>query len=445
MVDISLEKTLPNNLEAERAILGAILIDCAVPADIRVSDFYLDSHRRIMACLQALAERGEPLNLISVKNYLQINNELESVGGPAYLAGLTDGLPRLELAPQYYRIIRRDSALRRLIQMGNEAMSLGYMAEEEPQEIISKVLDYCDEANSILDESTGLVSIGELVSPVFKEIEARSDNKATDAFPTGFKDVDRILAGGIRPTNSVTIGGRPGHGKTAFMTQMLINMAKTGTVCALFELEMSIQEIIERMICQLGRVDGARLRTGFLNKEDWNRITRAAGDLCSFPIYIDDSTGIGVADIRSRIRKAQQKYKIKFNICGIDYLQLLSPSKSMRKNADENAQTAEISKSLKFMAKSMNMGVIPVSQLSRSSEKRKDRTPQLSDLRNSGQIEQDADVVLFVYREEISDPTEENAGISKIIIAKQRNGPTGEIDLAFTKQFTCFDNLYQEG
>ena len=444
-MDISLEKTLPNNLEAERAILGAILIDCAIPADIRATDFYLDSHRRIVESMKDLADHNEAINLISLKNYLMVKGELEAVGGTAYLASLTDGIPKLEMAPQMFRIIRSKAAARKIIHIGNEAMVRAYEDKEDPQTIMSGILDGCDEANAILDESGGLVPVGDFVSPVFSEIEARANKKISGAFATGFVDIDHMLSGGIRPTNEVIVAGRPGHGKTAFTTNMMVNMARNGIKCALFELEMSTQEIIERMICQIGRVDGARMHTGFLNKEDWSRISRAAGDIVELPIYIDDSTGIGVSDMRARVRRCQQKYKIKLDVCGVDYLQLLSPPESLRRNADDNAQIAAVSKGIKFMAKSMDMGLIAVSQLSRASERRRDRTPQLSDLRSSGQLEQDADIVMFVYREEMSDSTEENAGLSRIILAKQRSGPTGEVQLAFTKQFTCFDNLFQEG
>lgn len=443
-MDITLEKTLPNNLEVERCILGAILLECALPSDLRADDFYLDSHRKVIACMQEMADKGENINLVSLKNALQMRNELEAVGGAAYLASLTDGLPRLELTPQYYRIIRSKAALRKIIQISNESMARGYQDEEQPEVIISSILDGCDQANAILDESGGLQPIGDLISPVFAEIEARANNKMTGAFATGFIDLDRLLSGGVRSQNAFVVAGRPGSGKTAFATNMILNMGKKGVPCALFELEMSAQEIIERMICQSGQVDGGRLRTGFLNKEDWQRITRAAGDLSGYPIFIDDSTGIGVSDIRSRIRKAEQKNKIKFNICAVDYIQLLQPPSSLRRNADDNSMMAAVSKGLKFMAKNMDIGVIEISQLSRASEKRRDRTPQLSDLRSSGQIEQDADVVTFVYREEMTDPTEENAGLSQIILAKQRNGPTGEVQLAFNRQFTSFHDLYSE-
>lgn len=442
---LNINKILPCDLDAERAILGAILLDCAIPADIRATDFYQESHRIIINCMQELADKGEEINLISLKSALQSAGRLEACGGVVYLSSLTDGLPRIEVAPQMLRMIRSKSALRRLIQVGSEVVERAYSDQEDPLDIIAAIQDGCDDAGAILDESTGLVHVGDMVNAVYTEIEGRSNHKNSNAFPTGYYDLDGLLSGGIRPQNQVVVAGRPGSGKTAFMTNMILNMGKGGITSALFELEMSAQEIIERMICVEGRVDGGRMRTGYLTRDDWMNITHAAETLVKCPIYIDDSTGIRVSDMRARIRKAQQKYKIKINICGVDYLQLLSPPERTRRDADENATVSAISRGLKFMAKNLDIGVVAVSQLSRASEKRKDRTPQLSDLRSSGQIEQDADIVMFVYREEMSDPTEANNGRAQIILAKQRNGPTGEVILAYSRQHTAFNSIYREG
>jgi replicative DNA helicase len=439
-MDISFEKTLPNNMEAERAILGAILLDCSLPSDVKIEDFYLDQHRSLLETLQEINDRGEKIDLITAKNALQLKNQLEAVGGAAYLVSLTDGLPRLDMVPQYLRIIRRTRALRDLIKINSECLNRGFQDEEEPSAIIGSMMDACDEVNSMLDQGSGLRKISDLVETVYAEIEARANTQTTGAYATGFIDLDKMLSGGIRPQNQVIIAGRPGSGKSAFLSNILINMAKKGIKCAFFSLEMGYMEIIERMICSLGCVDGNRIRTGFLNKDDWNKITRAVGELCDLPIWIDDSTGITVADMRSRIRKIHEPIQI----MAADYLQLISPPERLRRNADEFEVTAAVSKSLKFMAKSMDLGLLTVSQLSRASEKRKDRRPQLSDLRSSGQIEQDADVVMFVYREEMADPTEENTGTSQIIIGKQRNGPIGDVKLAFEKEYTLFHNLYED-
>ncbi len=444
-MDISLEKTLPSNLEAERLLIGAILMDNAVPTDVKVSDLYLDQHRRILESMISLSESNEPINVLSVKNALQNKNQLEAIGGAAYLASLTDGLPNLELAPQYIRIIRRDSALRRLIQMGNETMARGYGAEEEPQDIINSVLDACDEASGICDSEKGLRPISDYIGPVFQNIEARANNQVSDAYSTGFVDLDKMLSGGVRSTDQFVLAARPGNGKTALAMNMAINLGIKGIDTAVFSLEMGAHQIIERMISQIGRIDYQRMRSGFLNREDWRKISTAAGELSELPIYIDDSTGVTVADIRSRIRKLRPKSGGKIQVNIIDYLQLINPPERLRRNADDNSVTSAISKALKALAKNLDVAQIVISQLSRASEKRTDRRPQLSDLRNSGQIEQDADVVVFIQRQEMGDPTEENAGLADLIIAKQRNGPTGEIRLAFSKEYMRFDSLYSEG
>lgn len=448
-MNISLEKTLPNNLEAERALLGAILIDCAMPSDARVEDFYLEAHRRILETMRQMDERNETIDLVALKNALQMKNQLELVGGAVYLAALTDGLPRIDLAPQYLRIIREKASLRRLIHMGNEVMTRAYSDEDLPGEIISAAMEGIDHATMIIDEDTGLRPIGDFVSPVFEELEMRANKKTSDAWATGFVDLDRMMSGGIRKQNLAIIAGRPGHGKTAFLTSMLLNMAKRGTNCAFFSLEMGAMEIVERMLCVLSRVDGGKMRTGFLNREDWAAISQAAGELSSYPIYIDDTPALSVADLRSRIRRVRPKHKNgvgqgEIEIVGVDYLQLMSPPDRLKRSTDDNAVTSAISKGLDNLAKVMNVGLLAVSQLSRASEKRTDRRPQLSDLRNSGQIEQDADVVMFVYRQEMGSPTEENTGMAEIILAKQRNGPIADIKLAFEKQCTAFHNLYSE-
>jgi replicative DNA helicase len=439
MAEISLEKRLPVNMEAERYLLGAMLLDCAMPADAKPGDFYLEAHRKIFNCMSELFEKGEDVNLFVVKNRLQACSELETVGGVAYLVGLTDGIPRMDMAPQYIREIRNMAALRRLIQMGADTMARGYQAEEAPRDITTSVLDACDEVNSMLQEDEGLKPIADLVGPAFKQIEARANRQSSGAYPTGYTDLDRMLSGGLRPTNQTLIAGRPGSGKTAFATNVALNISKTEPV-AFFSLEMGAGELIERMIASEAEVDLCRLNTGFLNKQDWGRICKAAGDICNLKLWIDDSTGISVSDMRSRIRRIRAGIKV----CVVDYLQLLNPPERLRKAANEYEQVGAISKSLKFMAKSMNIAMVSLSQLSRAPEKRRDPKPQLSDLRSSGNLEQDADNVLFVYREELASPTDENSGLADIIVGKQRNGPIGEVKLGYVKQFTKFTNLYQE-
>jgi replicative DNA helicase len=443
MTEISLEKSLPCNLEAEQMVIGAIMLEESVPEGCDPADFYMEAHRRIYSAAVDLFEKGEPVNAFSLKNELQFRNQLEMVGGAAYLASLTNGLPKMALAPQYIRAIKNCAAARRLIQLSNESMTMAYQFEEPVEAMVSRVIAGCDQISGLLEEGQGLKHIGDLIGPVFKTIESRSNHESADAISSGFTDLDRLLSGGFRPQNNIVIAARPGHGKTALLSNMLINMGMKGVPSAFFSIEMGAFEIIERMISQIGEVDGNRLRTGFLNKDDWNKVSSAAGIISELPIYIDDSTNITTAEMRARVRRIRGKVEIK--VIGLDYLQLINPPEYMHKNTNEFQQMAAISKSIKFMAKETNTVVLNVSQLSRESEKRKDPRPKLSDLRSSGQIEQDADVVMFVYRAEVNNQTEENVGVGELLISKQRNGPLGDLPIAFLKQYTKFTNLYEEG
>lgn len=438
MTDITLEKTLPTNLEAERLILGAILLEYMVPADLNQADFYLESHRKIYGAMTDLQEHGEPADIFTVKNKLQAKDELESCGGAAYLASLTDGLPRMEYSRRYIKAIRTAAAHRRLIQMSNEVMARAFQAEQDPREIASLCLDACDEINMSLEESAGLKPLEGFLSPVFAELEARAQRKEPTPYRLGFMDIDRILT--LRAGNELVIAARPGHGKTAFMGNVITNLAKRKINCAVFSLEMGAWEIVERMIATEAEVSLSRMSTGFMSRDDWSRISRAAGVLSELPIWIDDSSSVAVSDMRSRMMRIKQGIQV----WAVDYMQLVSPPERLRKNANEFEQMAAISKSLKATAKNMNNVLLAVSQLSRASERRKDQRPQLSDLRSSGQIEQDADAVAFLYREEVSNATEENHGLAEFILGKQRNGPIGTFNLAYVGEYTKFAPLYQE-
>lgn len=380
MTDFSLEKTLPYNLDAERAYLGAALLECAMPAEAELGYFYLEGHRRILSAMKRLSDRNEPINIISVKSELSIHGELEAAGGAVYLVSLTDGLPRIELAPQYLRMIKRDAALRSLIKMGGEVMALGYDGSIEPEELVTKAMELCDSVSEMTDDTGGPKHISDILQATYTEIEQRSNSKITGAYPTGYTDLDKMLSGGIRPQNLFTIAGRPGSGKSSVSVNMLLNQGAKGIPCILFSIEMGESEIMERMLCCEAMVDFGKIRTGYISREDWIKINQAAGRISQYPIWIDDSTDIAVSDIRIRIRRLKKEIALAY----VDYLQLLKPPASMRKNADDTAQITAISKGLKFMAKSMNIGVVALSQLSRASEKRTNRRPQLSDLRGSG-------------------------------------------------------------
>lgn len=444
--DISLERTLPSNLEAERSILGAILLDDkavhTVFEILKPQDFYLDSHRRIFDKMIQLMNKSRAIDLITLKDELQRASELESVGGAAYLASLTDGLPRALNIEFYADIVKEKSTLRRLIQVSNETMARSYQDEEPAREILEHMEKAVfDIANQQFH--TGFSPISPVVSDVFKEIEELSNRKApVTGLETGFADLDRMTAG-MHPSDLIIVAARPGLGKTSFCLNIAEHVAiRKHKVVAIFSLEMSKEQLVKRLLCSEARIDAHRVNTGYLNKDDWQRLSRASGDLSETKIFIDDTASVTVSELRSKSRRLALEHGLDLII--VDYLQLMSGSAQRIENRTQ--EISQISRGLKGVAKELSVPLIAVSQLSRAVESRtgEHRRPQLSDLRESGSIEQDADLVLFIYREEMINPTEENAGLAELIIGKQRNGPIGSIQLAFSKQFTKFDNLYQE-
>ncbi len=446
MADISLEKVLPNNLEAERSVLGAILLDdsasMAVFENLKAQDFYLESHRRIFEKMLLLLNSSRPIDLVTLKEELHRSGELESVGGAAYIAGLTDGLPRALNIEFYAAIVREKSTLRRLIQISNETMARSYRDEDPAGEILQQMeRAVFDIANQQF--RTGFSPVFPIVSSVFKEIEELSNRKMpVTGLGTGFADLDRMTAG-LHGSDLVIIAARPGLGKTSLCLNIAENVAiEQRKSVGIFSLEMSKEQLVKRLLCSQARIDAHRVNTGFLNKEDWNNLNRASGDLSETRIFIDDTASATVTELRSKSRRLSMEHGLDLLI--VDYLQLMSGSGPRYENRTQ--EISQISRGLKGLAKELGIPVIAVSQLSRAIESRtgEHRKPQLSDLRESGSIEQDADVVLFIYREEVVHPTEDNSGLAELIIGKQRNGPTGSIPLAFSKQFTRFDSLYQE-
>ncbi len=445
MADISLEKTLPSNLEAERSILGAILLDdkaiFTVFESLRSQDFYLDSHRKVFEKMLQLMNNSRPIDLVTLKEELQRANELESVGGAAYLASLTDGLPRAMNIEYYAQIVKQKSTLRRLIQVSNETMALSFQDEEPAEEILQHIEKAIFDIASQQFHS-GFSPITPVVSDVFKKIEELSNRKTpVTGLETGFVDLDRMTSG-LHPSDLIIVAARPGLGKTSLCLNIAEHVAiRNHKTVGIFSLEMSKEQLVKRLLCSEARIDAHRINTGYLSKEDWNRLSRASGDLSETKIFIDDTASITVPELRSKARRLSLEHGLDLII--VDYLQLMSGSSQRYENRTQ--EISQISRGLKGIAKELSLPVIAVSQLSRAVEARRgDHRPQLSDLRESGSIEQDADVVLFIYREDLIEPTEENSGLADLIIGKQRNGPTGSIQLAFSKQFTKFDSLYQE-
>jgi replicative DNA helicase len=443
--DVSLEKTLPSNLEAERSILGAILLDdkalYTIIETLRKDDFYLESHRRIYEKMYALAASSRPIDLVTLKNELQRTDELESAGGPAYLASLTDGLPRAVNIEHYSQIVKEKATLRRLIQISQETMTRSYQSEDSAQEILSDVERVIFEVSNQQFRS-GFSGIDPLVSAVYRQIEEVSNRKTlVTGLETGFTELDKMTAG-LHPADLIIIAARPGLGKTSLCLNIAQHSAlKRQKVIGIFSLEMSKEQLVKRLLCAEAEIDAHKVNTGFLSKDDWVRLGRAAGALSQSRIFIDDSAGITIMEMRSKARRLAVEHGLDLLI--VDYLQLMSGSNQRYENRTQ--EISQISRGLKALAKELSVPVVAISQLNRAVEARRgDHRPQLSDLRESGSIEQDADIVLFIYREEMINPTDENSGVAELIIGKQRNGPTGSFQLAFIKQYTKFANLWTE-
>ncbi len=434
------ERTLPNNLEAERTVLGAILVDNAAfnsAAEILSrEDFYRDAHRRIYEGMAALAERSQPIDLVTLKDELGRQSALEAVGGAAFLAGLVDGVPRITSVEHWSRLIKEKAVLRNLIHAANRIVQSCYEGEDEA----SALLDRAEKAIFDIAERRirqGFVDMGEIIKESFRTIDQLSQSKdVVTGLPTGFVDIDEMTSG-LQKGELVIVAGRPAMGKTSFCLNVAQHVAqRAGETVGLFSLEMSRAQLALRLLCADARIDAHRLRTGKLTEKDWARLAKAYTDLAQARIFIDDSATVTPLEMRAKCRRLKAEHGLGLVI--VDYLQLVTSGGRVENRQQE---LSAISRSMKGLAKELDVPVIALSQLSRAPEARPDKRPQLSDLRESGAIEQDADIVMFIFREEEYKPTDENRGIAEIIIGKQRNGPTGKRRLAFIKEFTRFENL----
>jgi replicative DNA helicase len=442
--DLSSHKLPPQNLEAEQSVLGGILIENEainrVMEILDPDDFYRDAHHKIFNALINLSERDEPADLITLTNELRKIDQLDSIGGASYLASLIDSVPTAANIEYYAKIVKEKSILRKLIQTSTEIVTQSY----EDRGDIEVFLDEAERAIFDISEKRvkpSFYSIRDVVKESFKTIERLFQKKElVTGVPSGFKELDRMTAG-FQPSDLIIIAGRPSMGKTAFC----LNVAQYAAVenkipVAVFSLEMSKEQLVIRMLCSEAHVEGTRLRTGFLNESDWPKLTIAAGNLSEAPIYIDDSAALSVLELRAKARRLKSERGLGMLI--IDYLQLM---KGRARVESRQQEISEISRSLKALAKELNIPVIAVSQLSRKTEERTGNRPQLSDLRESGAIEQDADLILFIYRDEVYNRAEDNPnrGKAEVIIGKQRNGPIGKIEMAFLDKFTTFKELYK--
>jgi replicative DNA helicase len=442
MGDPFLDKGLPSNVEAERSILGAILLDNAVCNQaielLRRDDFFLDSHRRIFDKMISITERLQPIDLITLSDELRRAGEFEQIGGATYIASLIDGVPRTDTIEPYARLVKQKSMLRKLISASQQIVSLAFEEEDDADVIIDKAEHLIFE---IAEDRVrqGFQYIGDVAHRRLEQIEQMAGRpEMITGVPTGFTDFDRMTSG-LQRQELIVVAARPSMGKTALALNMAQYAAKNGNVVGIFSLEMSAEQLVSRLLCSEARVDAHRLRTGYLNREEWARLADALRRLCETKVYIDDSAGTSVMEMRAKCRRLKAEHGLDMLI--IDYLQLMAGRGRIESRQQEVSQ---ISRDLKGLAKELDIPVVALSQLSRAPEQRSEHKPQLSDLRESGAIEQDSDVVCFIYREEVYNPTDENQGTAELIIGKQRNGPTGVVPLAFLKEFTRFENMWRE-
>lgn len=441
MNDLLIDRTPPQNIEAEQAVIGAVFLEpsaIVLASEILVpEDFYRSAHQKIFEVMIELNESGKAVDLVTVTEKLAASKLLEDIGGVSYLSELSISVPTAANIGYYARIVEEKALLRRLIRTATDIATNGYTREDEVEELL-------DEAEKSIMEvaqrknASAFQNIKDILVRTYDNIEMLHNRKGEiTGIPTGFSELDRMTAG-FQRNDLIIVAARPSVGKTAFALNIAQNVGtKTDENVAIFSLEMGAEQLVMRMLCAEGNIDAQNLRTGALTDEDWRKLTMAMGSLSNSGIYIDDTPGIRISEIRSKCRRLKQEHGLGMIL--IDYLQLIQGSGRAKENRQQ--EVSEISRSLKALARELEVPVIALSQLSRGVEQRQDKRPIMSDIRESGSIEQDADIVAFLFREDYYDQESENKNIIEIIIAKQRNGPTGTVQLAFVKEYNKFVNL----
>lgn len=438
-IDTIVDRLPPQSLEAEQAVLGAIILEGeSITRAIEIlspDDFYREAHRKIYTAMLELFDKNEPIDFITLTEHLKDKGELEEVGGLSYLSNLATVVPTSANIRYHAKLVREKALLRSLIRACTEIVTKVY---EEPEDA-EEMLDYAEKLIFDISErrtNTNFFQMKDVVKQTFKIIESMYEKKAViTGVPSGFRDLDELTSG-FQPGDLIIIGGRPGMGKTAFSLNIAQHVGvELGEPVAFFSLEMSKEQIAMRLLSSLAMVNASALRKGFISRRDWERLTDSAVRLSEAPIYIDDSSQLSVLEIRAKARRLKLE-KGKLSLIIIDYLQLMKSRGSYDRREQE---ISEISRSLKAMAKELKVPVIALSQLNRSVEKTTDRRPTLANLRESGAIEQDADVIIFLYRDEIyNKKNPANKGKAEVIVAKQRNGPTDTVYLTFLSEYTRF-------
>lgn len=440
-MDQMIDRVPPHNNEAEQSVIGAIFLEpqaLITAGEILIpEDFYRLAHRKIFETMIGLSDKGQAIDVVTVTEELSAKKELEDVGGISYLTELANAVPTAANIVHYAKIVEEKSLLRRLIRVATSIVEDGYTREDEVEALLSeaekKMMEVSNRKNA-----GDFRHIKDVLVETYDNIELLHTRKGeVTGIPTGFRDLDKMTAG-FQRNDLIIVAARPSVGKTAFALNVAQNVAtKTDENVAIFSLEMGAEQLVMRMLCAEGNIDAQVLRTGNLEAEDWRKLTMAMGSLSNAGIFIDDSPGVRINEIRAKCRRLQQEHGL--GMIMIDYLQLIQGSGRPGENRQQ--EVSEISRSLKALARELKVPVIALSQLSRGVEQRQDKRPMMSDLRESGSIEQDADIVSFLYREDYYDKETENQNMIEIIIAKQRNGPTGTVTLAFAKEYNKFVNI----
>ena len=438
---MDLGKVPPHDTEAEQAILGCMLTDrdsvISAIEVLKAEAFYREDNKAIYSAILGLYSKSEPIDIITVKAELVETGNFERVGGLEYLASLPERVPTTANVEKYIKIVEEKSMLRKLINTSNELVALGYNETEEVDNIMDmaekKIFDLASKKNT-----KGYTAIKDVLVESFAKLEDLYNSKGRlSGTSTGFTDLDSKTSG-LHDSDLVIIAARPAMGKSAFAINLGTNVAlQSGKGVVIFNLEMSKDQVGNRILCSEAMVDSNKIRTGLIEDDDWVKLASTLGRLSEAPIYIDDTAGISIMEIRAKCRKLKLEKDI--GLIVIDYLQLIQGSGN--KNTSREQEISEISRSLKVLAKELNVPVIALSQLSRSVEKRDDKRPMLSDLRESGAIEQDADIVIFLYRDDYYNPDSEKKNVAEVILAKHRGGSTGTVDLAWLPSYTKFANL----
>lgn len=436
-----IDRVPPHNNEAEQSVIGAIFLEpealITAAESLVPEDFYRIAHQRIFSTMLALSDKAQPIDVVTVTEELTAKKELEDVGGISYLTEIANAVPTAANIMHYAKIVEEKSLLRRLIRVATQIVEDGFTREDEVEALLAEAEKNMMEVSN-RKNAGDFKHIKDVLVQTYDNIELlHTQQGEVTGIPTGFTDLDKVTAG-FQRNDLIIVAARPSVGKTAFALNIAQNVAtKTTENVAIFSLEMGADQLVMRILCAEGNIDAQVMRTGSLEAEDWRKLTMAMGSLSNAGIFIDDSSGIRVNEIRSKCRRLQQEHGLGMVI--IDYLQLISGSGKPGENRQQ--EVSEISRSLKGLARELKIPVIALSQLSRGVEQRQDKRPMMSDLRESGSIEQDADIVSFLYREDYYDKETENKDMIEIIIAKQRNGPTGTVTLAFAKEYNKFVNV----